>query len=77
MRIAAKKRVEGILGHSRRQHYRHAALLVASCVAFAPESRASELLRCAPDPRQQYWRRHVFREELARACEGLGVLVPS
>jgi hypothetical protein len=76
MRIAAEKRTEGILGNSRRQHYGHAALLVASCVAFAPKSRASELLRWAADLRQQYWRRHAFREELARASESLGVLVP-
>jgi hypothetical protein len=76
MRIAAEKRTEGILGNSRRQHYGHAALLVASCVAFAPKSRASELLRWAADLRQQYWRRHAFREELARASESLGVSVP-
>ena len=38
MRIAAEKRVEGILGNSRRQHYSHAALLVASCVALRPRS---------------------------------------
>ena len=75
MRIAAEKRTERILGNSRRQHYGHAALLVASCVAFAPKSRASELLRWAADLRQQY-RRHAFREELARAWESLGVLVP-
>jgi hypothetical protein len=76
MRIAAEKRVDGILGNSRRRHYGHAALLVASCVAFAPKSRAAEILRWATDLRQQYWRRHAFREELARACESLGVLVP-
>ena len=77
MRIAAEKRVDGILGNSRRHYYGHAALLVASCVAFAPKSRASELLRWATDLRQQYWRRHAFREELARGCESLGALVPS
>jgi hypothetical protein len=49
----AEKRTEGILGNSRRQHYGNAALLVASCVAFAPKSRASELLRWAADLRQQ------------------------
>lgn len=76
MRIAAEKRTEGILGNSRRQHYGHAALLVASCVAFAPKRRASELLTWATDLRQQYWRRHAFREELARACENLSALVP-
>ena len=77
MRIAAEKRTEGILGNSRRQHYGHAALLVASCVAYAPQKRAAELVRWAKDLRQQYWRRHAFREELARACESLGVLVPA
>jgi hypothetical protein len=77
MRIAAEKRTEGILGNSRRQHYGHAALLVASCVACAPKSRASELLRWATDLRLQYWRRHAFRQELARACDSLGVLVPA
>ena len=77
MRVAAEKRLEGILGNSRRQHYGHAALLVASCVAYAPEKRAAPLLRWAMDLRQQYWRRHAFRAQLARACESLGVLVPS
>jgi hypothetical protein len=76
MRIAAEKRTEGILGNSRRQHYGHAALLVASCVAFAPKRRAPELLKWATDLRQRYSRRHAFREELARACENLDVLMP-
>ena len=71
MRIATEKRIEGILGNSRRRHYGHAALLVASCVAVAPKSRAAEFMRWATDLRQQYWRRHAFREELARACESL------
>ncbi len=77
MRIAAEKRTAGILGNSRRQHYGHAALLVASCVAFAPKRRASELLKWATDLRQKYTRRHAFRQELARACESLDVLMPS
>lgn len=77
MRITAEKRVEGRLGNSRRRHYGHAALLVASCVAFAPKSRAAEFLKWAMELRQQYWRRHAFREELARACESLGVSVPA
>jgi hypothetical protein len=76
MRIAAATRTEGILGNSRRQYYGHAALLVASCVAFAPKGRSAELLRWATDLRQRYSRRHAFREELARACESLGVFVP-
>jgi hypothetical protein len=77
MRIAAEKRTEGILNNSRRQHYGHAALLVASCVAFAPKSRASELLKWARDLRQRYSRRHAFRQELARACESLDVSMPA
>ena len=77
MRITAEKRVEGLLGNSRRRHYGHAALLVASCVAVAPKNRAAEFLKWAMDLRQQYWRRHAFREELARACESLGVSVPA
>jgi hypothetical protein len=77
MRIAAQKRVDGILGNSRRQHYGHAALVVASCVAFGQKSRAAEILKWATDLRQQYWRRHAFREELARACESLGMFMPA
>ena len=77
MRVAAEERVEGILGNSRRRHYGHAALLVASCVACAPKRRAAEFLRWAEDLRQQYWRRHAFREELARASESLGVTLPA
>ncbi|HEV3058868.1 MAG TPA: hypothetical protein VGY48_11510, partial [Vicinamibacterales bacterium] len=77
MRIAAEKRTEGILGNSRRQHYGHAALLVASCVAFAPKHRASKLLKWATDLREKYSRRHAFRQELARACESLDVFMPA
>ena len=77
MRIAAEKRSEGILDNSRRRHYGHAALLVASCVAFAPKNRAAELLRWAMDLRQRYSRRHAFRQGLARACESLEVFMPS
>jgi hypothetical protein len=77
MCVAAEKRLEGILGNSRRQHYGHAALLVASCVAYAPGKRAVPLLRWAMDLRQQYRRRHAFRAELARAFQSLGVPVPS
>jgi hypothetical protein len=73
----ASRRQAGILGNSRRQHYGHAALLVASRVAFAPQSRASELLKWATDLRQGYSRRHAFRQELARACESLDVFMPA
>ena len=38
---------------------------------------AADLLRWATDLRQRSWRRHAFREELARAFESLGVLVPA
>jgi hypothetical protein len=77
MRVAADKRVEGILGNSRRRHYGHAALLIASCVAYAPKKRAAEFLRWAEELRQQYLRRHAFREELARVSESLGVTLPA
>jgi hypothetical protein len=77
MRMAAEKRVEGILGNSRRRHYGHAALLVASCLAYVPKRRAAELLRWAMDLRQQYWRCHAFRDELVQACESLRVLLPA
>jgi hypothetical protein len=46
-----------------------------SCIAYTPEKRAAEVLKWAMDLGQQFWRRHAFREELARACESLGVLV--
>ena len=51
MRIAAEKRVEGILGNTRRQHYSHAALLVASCVrlcAQEPHGRTLEMGHGSP-----------------------------
>jgi hypothetical protein len=73
MRVAAEKRVDGILGNSRRRHYGHAALLVASCVACAPAGRDRELAQWAADVRQQYRRRHAFREELTRAFARLGI----
>lgn len=77
MRVAAEKRIEGILGNSRRPHYGHAALLVASCVAFAPTSRSAELVRWATDLHQRYSRRRAVRQELARSCERIGVLLPA
>jgi hypothetical protein len=77
MRIAAEKRVLGILEKSRRRHYGHAALLVASCVAYAPKRRTVELVKWAVGLDEQFRRRHAFRAELARACEGLGVSLPA
>jgi hypothetical protein len=73
MRVAAEKRVEGILGHSRRQHYGHAALLVASCLAFAPKRREPEFSKWVADLQQQYSRRSAFRAELAQARASLGL----
>ena len=76
MRVAAERRVEGILGNSRRRHYGHAALLVASCLAFAPKAREAELSVWVADLRQQYARRSAFRQELTRAFVSLGVSLP-
>ena len=73
MRVAAEKRVEGILGNSRRRHYGHAALLVASCLAFAPKGREAELSTWYMELRQRHLRRSAFRQELTRAFAGLGV----
>jgi hypothetical protein len=74
MRVAAERRVEGILGRSRRRLYGHAALLVASCVALAPtDGGGKDLAAWMIGLRQQYSRRHAFKEELRRALESLGV----
>jgi len=77
MRIAAERRVEGILGNSRRRHYGHAALLVASCLAFAPKGRAVELSTWYADLRQRYVRRSAFRQELRAAFERIGLGQPT
>ena len=73
MRIAAEKRVEGILGHSRRRHYGHAAMLTGQCVALAPTERAKDFAAWIAGLQQTHKRRHAFREELRRALETLGV----
>lgn len=70
---AAEKRLEGILGNSRRRHYVHASLLVASCVASASKGQHAEAACWAGEIRQRYLRRHAFRQELAKAFEMLGV----
>ncbi len=77
MRTAADKRVEGILGNSRRRHYGHAALLVASCLAFAPKRREAELSAWYAAVLQKYSRRSAFRQELMRASVSLGVSAPA
>ena len=43
MCAAAEKRVDGILGNSRRRHYGHAAMLVGQCMAVAPVARRKAL----------------------------------
>ena len=73
MRIAAEKRVEGILGSSRRRHYGHAAMLAGQCVAVAPAARRKDLSAWLMGLRQTYSRRHAFTQELMRAMESLGV----
>jgi len=71
MRTAAEKRVEGILANSRRRHYGHAALLVASCLALAPTERGEDVSAWMAGLRQTYKRRHAFRAELTRAMASL------
>jgi hypothetical protein len=75
MCVAAERRVEGVLRNSRRRHYGHAAMLVASCVALAPAGRVKDLSTWMMGLRHTYSRRHAFREELRRAMESLGVSV--
>jgi len=70
VRIAAEKRVEGILGHSRR-HYGHAAMLTGQCVALAPTERAKDFAAWIAGLQQTHKRRHAFRQELKRAMEVL------
>jgi hypothetical protein len=67
MRATAEKRIEGILGHSRRRHYGHAAMLAAACVALAPNGRQRELITWLTVLQQTYSRRSAFRQELWRA----------
>jgi hypothetical protein len=75
-RVAAEKRLEGILGQSRRRHYGHAATLVASCLAVAPRHRQ----RAASDWIAQllgaHSRRHAFKAELQAALKSVGPASP-
>ena len=73
MRLAAEKRMDGILGNSRRRHYGHAAMLAASCRALAPRGRETELSAWIEGLRQTYSHRHAFRQELTRAMASLGL----
>jgi hypothetical protein len=45
MRVAAERRIEGVLGNSRRRHYGHAAMLVASGVVLAAATGGRGFLR--------------------------------
>ena len=76
MRAAAEKRIEGILSNSRRRHYPHAAMLAASCLAYAPIDRHEDLSGWIEGLRETYRRRHAFRNELSRALESLGISSP-
>jgi hypothetical protein len=73
MRVAAERRVEGILGNSRRRYYGHTAMLVASCVALAPAGSDKDLSAWVMGLRHTHSRHHAFKEELRRAMESLGV----
>lgn len=68
MRVAAGRRVEGVLGGKRRRHYGHAAALVAVCVevagAVGEEDSAAEWVR---ELRREYGRFSAFRSELDAA----------
>jgi hypothetical protein len=75
MRVAAEKRIEEILTHSRRRHYGHAATLAASCLACAPRDGEQVFTGWIAAVQQKYSRRHAFRDELTRAMAGLGVSV--
>jgi hypothetical protein len=75
MRVAAEKRIEEILTHSRRWHYGHAATLAASWLACAPRGGEQVFTGWIAGVQQKYSRRHAFRDELTRAMQGLGVSV--
>ena len=68
MRVAATRRVEGLLGNKRRRHYGHAALLVACCLALAPGVRRRKAsAEWVAELRRRYARFHAFQAECRRA----------
>jgi hypothetical protein len=72
LRLAAAKRVEGILGNKRRRYYRHAALLVACCLELAPAvGKEAEIAAWVGDLRRTYSRFHAFQEECERALASI------
>lgn len=68
MRTAASRRVEGILSHQRRNHYSHAATLVACCLEVAPGvGKRKEVVDWVEDVRKKYSRFYAFQEKLMAA----------
>ena len=73
MRGTAEKRIEGILGESRRRHYGHAAALAASFVAAAPKDRQRAASDWIAHLLVAYSRRHAFKQELQAALKSVGL----
>ncbi len=72
MRAAATRRVEGILGNKRRQHYSHAALLLACCLELAPGvGKQTAVVEWVNGVRKTYARFHAFQEECKRALASI------
>lgn len=73
MRLAAERRVEGVLGDKRRRHYGHAALLVACCLELAPGvGRHAAVAEWVAALRKRYARFPAFQEECDRALGSTG-----
>jgi len=73
MRVAAEKRIEGILGQSRRRHYGHAATLVASWLGVAPTHRQKAASGWIAQLLVAHSRRHAFKDELRAALKTVGL----
>jgi hypothetical protein len=69
MRQAAERRVDGVTDRQRRNHYGHAAELVAACVECDP---SDETARWLASVRTAYRRYPAFRAALDRALAGSG-----
>jgi hypothetical protein len=76
MRIAAEKRIEGILGQSRRRHYGYGATLVASCLSAAPKNQQTAASDWIAHLLVANSRRHAFKEELRAALKSVGLAAP-
>jgi hypothetical protein len=66
-RMAAEKRIEGILKESRRRYYGHAATLAACCLAVAPKDRQNGIADWIAQLQATYSRRHAFKDALEAA----------